>query len=574
MADEDFEEHGVEEEELQLLASRLDEAADGAWDTVTVNQRLGVTVDDSDGLKAVALALLYYERSEETGADHFAPFYETDQGSFPPSVDQIDDDSVETWSALAERVSDPLVKSRLHDLSFVRRSGNGRDHAREAAEAYLALADRYPSSSEADGDRVRIAMSTTHYIARALDIARQTGQNELAERVLATGLAMAGTALDIGDGPGVVLGLLRPLVRDRACPSDVDALLERAREAYAGDVWTTRSTIAIQQERPGLDAVTQNRLRRESVEAVLAFAEREAPMNALFHWRDAAELASRYKLDDLYRTAVEGMQRLRGADLELTPQGITAQLPREDVNRWIDHLLEQETWSDAITGLVATMPPTGELEANHALAEEIAKETPLQNMLMRTQLGRDGLPVDMRDGGEPENRLANLELKKLGLQGPVYAMVLSAVLEHWDTAGEDEAVALLGSRTHIPEPVARAIGRAIARHRSGDYEGAVYTLLPRIERLARELLFLFGEPVYIPPMFGKRGTYLTLGAMMAPLEARGLDPSWIRFFKVLLLGGGYNLRNDALHGNLDHVSETDSALVLIAAFYLAALEAR
>jgi hypothetical protein len=564
----------MDENEEQTLARRLDEAANGALDAVTVNQRLGVTADDGDAVKAVAFALLYYERSEETGVDHFAPLYETDQGSFPPPVDQIAYDAVKTWSALAESVSDPLVKSRLHDLCFVRRSGNGRDHAREAAEAYLALADRYPSSSEADGDRARVAMNATHYVARALELARQTGQDELAERVIVTGLRLAETALDNGDGPGVILGFLRPLVNDRACPPEVDVLLERAREAYAGDVWNTRSTIAVQLERQGMDASTQERLKRETVEAMLKFADGETPVNALFHLRDAAELARRYDLDDLYRTAVEGMQRLRGVDLGLTPQGITAELPREDVDRWINHLVGQETWSAAVIQLVATMPATGELEANRALAEEIARETPLQNMLMRTQLGRDGLPVAMSDGGEPENRLANLELKKMGLQGPVYAMVLRAILERWETIGEDEAVTFFVSRSHVPESVARAIGRAIVRHRSGDYEGAVYTLLPRIERLARELLLLLGEPVYTPPMFGKRGTYLTLGAMMAPLEARGLDPSWIRYFKVLLLGDGYNLRNDALHGNLDHVSETDSALVLIAAIYLASLEPR
>ncbi len=564
----------MDEDEEQTLARRLDEAANGALDAVTVNQCLGVTADDGDAVKAVALAMLYYERSEETGVDYFAPLYETDQGSFPPPVDQIDDDAIKTWSALAESVSDPLVKSRLHDLCFVGRSGNGRDHAREAAEAYLALADRYPSSSEADGDRARVAMNATHYVARALDLARQTGQDELAERVIATGLRLAETALDDGDGPGVVLGFLRPLVNDRACPPEVDALLERAREAYSGDVWNTKSTIAVQLERKGMDASTQERLRRETVEAMLKFADGETPVNALFHLRDAAELASRYKLDDLYRTAVEGMQRLRGADLGLTRQGISAELPREDVDRWIDHLVGQETWGDALTGLVATMPPTGELEANRALAEEIAKETPLQNMLMRAKLGRDGLPVAMSDSGQPENRLVDVEQKKIGLQGPVYAMVLRAILEHWDTVGEDGAREQFGARAHIPESVAKAIGRAIKRHRSGDFEGAVYTLLPRIERLARELLFLFGDPAYIPPMFGKRGTYLTLGAMLDPLEARGLDPSWIRYFKVLLLGDGYNLRNDALHGNLDDVSETDSALVLIAALYLASLEPR
>jgi hypothetical protein len=416
-------------------------------------------------------------------------------------------------------------------------------------------------------------MGAVKYISRALDLARATRQDDLATETLSVGLELVNLAFaDDDSGPGLIFGLLRIVARDRDCPDEVDALLIQERDKYRGDYHGTMSTINVQLERHGLGVETRKALHREQAEAMLEAADDAPPLNAMFYLRDAAEQAKRFDNEDLYVEAVRRLQELRGTDLGLVTRTTPIPSSREDVDRWRDHLTELEGWGNAITDLVSSAPPSGDLEANRALAQESATETPLQVSLPRTRLGRDGLPVAMTPGGDAESMLVDVEMRRLAMLGPFFAELIRAIIEQWPSVGRGDAIEFFVPKVHVPESVARTIGRALERYREGDFDGIVYTLLPCIERLVRELLVLVGEPVYVPPMFDKNGTYVGLGAMMEPLERRGFDLSWIRFFRIFLLSDGFNFRNDALHGNVDDVRETDGALVLVAVIYLASVQ--
>jgi hypothetical protein len=179
---------------LMIAVARVDNAAAGALDLNVVAQSLAVVEADSELIVAVHQALLYYERQGETGDDYFGPQFEFENGSYPTHLDHMSPEVVDAWEAVSARVTEPLVRARLHDLCFIRRSGNVGDHARQAIAAYLDLARRYPSSNVEQPRRLRVAMGAVKYISRALDLARATRQDDLATETLSVGLELVNLA--------------------------------------------------------------------------------------------------------------------------------------------------------------------------------------------------------------------------------------------------------------------------------------------------------------------------------------------------------------------------------------------
>lgn len=394
--------------------------------------------------------------------------------------------------------------------------------------------------------------------------------------MIAVTIDLARRSLEDDDaGPGVVLGFLRPVVADRDCPAEVDELLEVARDRYSGDVWNTMSTIQLQLERPGLDSSQREALHRHQVEAYLEAAEDVAPMLAMLHLQDAAKIAEDYHLEDLRRTALERLQRLQPEDLGLTRHEVSVEVDRAPIEEWFESIVGHDTWQEAFVHLLAAGPPTGQVEANRSMAAEIPGVAPFSTMVPRIRIGPDGLPRYMSEGGDPDELLAEVETNRLQITGPLIAEALRRILEKWSPLNEEELAAFMGQHHHVPDDVATALAASMARHIAGDHDAAGFTALPKVERIAREMVRAMGEPVFRPPTPVTPAMFVGLGTLIEILEDHDLDPSWARFFKSFLAGHrGLNLRNEALHGAIIRIGEVHSALVLLAALYLAALQVK
>ena len=73
----------------------------------------------------------------------FAPAIESQEGAFPPYLDEIPDseDVLAIWTDLAGLVRHPAIKARVSDLLWCIQSGGDRhQHARNAIEAYISAA--------------------------------------------------------------------------------------------------------------------------------------------------------------------------------------------------------------------------------------------------------------------------------------------------------------------------------------------------------------------------------------------------------------------------------------------------
>lgn len=562
-------------ESLNGLIARVDHAAEGAGSAVEVWDRLSLQPGEEGSSSAlVGMAFLYDERSNrhtDSGA-FFGPLSSVDGNEHPPPLASLAQATLDLWSECAARVQNPIARARLNDLCFEARVGNRLKHIRAAIEAYLDVADRYPSEDIDQMRRMRVGLGSVHALRRALDIARSTRQEDLGGRVTARLVDKARAALDREDaGAGVVLGFLDALAHDRGDIPELPKLLDAASERYSLDLWNTQAVIELRLARVGNDEQSRSDLLRQSIERLLAETSRVPALHALAFVRDAAERAERYGFADLRDRAVSRLQELATGELGLTRRVTNVSLPREAVEGMIEQLVGLETWQDCLTGLVSLSPPTGEVSQNRIQATNMGSIAPFFSRIATQIIGQDGLPRVTVSGEEREAyNVVWVEKFRLQVEGPIRAEVLRRAGVKWGIPTEEDAAAFFGQHAHVPSPLAAALGRALIRYFRGDFEGAAFTLVPRIERVAREMLIAIGAPVFRVESRGRPGGFLGLGALLSMLVGYGLNESWLRYIDTFLSRQeGLNYRNELLHGSIDDVGEVNVGLVLIAAIYLA-----
>jgi hypothetical protein len=334
-------------------------------------------------------------------------------------------------------------------------------------------------------------------------------------------------------------------------------------------MWHTLSTIELQLARVGLGPEDRQRLQRDAVQARIDEADKSAPMLALLHLRDAAEYALNHGLGDLHDVAVVKMQAFAGTDIGMKSHKIPISLPADTVDGFIAQFTDAPSWQDALLLMIAMMPPSGRVEQNRAAAAELPSIAPLASMFPTMRMGPDGLPRQASPGDDAEHHLVETEIRQLQILGAIYVNSLLAIWEKWTGVNDNELAKFFAQRNHVSQPLALAIARSWRRFIEGDYEGATFSAIPRIERLVRELLLAVGEPVFHVSRGSTPGQYAGLGAMFAMLAGNGLDESWIRFLDTFLTRqDGHNYRNELLHGSIDEVSAFPAGLTLIAALYL------
>jgi hypothetical protein len=567
--------------ELDGLVARIDAAAEGLVRAIDVHEHLGVTAEENETpAAAIAAAFLYVESAGRRDSHGLKEFFRPIGGYGdvvnPPHIKDMPAWATETWVLCAERVATPVARARLHDLCFVAGLGNSLDHIRAAVTAYMDVGDQYLKDGEGEPGlataHLQVALGATHALARALELARASNQDDLAQLAVQKLIDAAREALDSDAGPGVVLGFVDPLAHDSAQPAELDELLSQARERYEGDMWNTLSTIELELSRPGVSDVGKEQLRREEVEAQLKAAEGAAPMNAMLHRQDAAKLARTYNLTDLYERAVSELQAMRGEDLGMVQHKVELSIPAEFVEQFIGQFVDAPSWQEGLTGLVSVTPPSGQLEANMAQVAELPMISPLLSHIAVTQIGPDGLPRKTSATGEERDayHLAEAEIRHMQVFGGMHVEVLRRIGERWSPIDQQELATFFGQHNHVTEETASALARGFLRFFNGDHEGAVFSVMPRIERIARDLLLQMGAVVFRPAQGTSVGTYSGLGVLFQMLDDRGLDSSWGRFLSTLLTRTeGSSFRNHLLHGAVDDPSTGSAGLTLIAALYLA-----
>jgi hypothetical protein len=387
----------TDSDELEHVVRCLDVAATGAASGHDVDRALrasGESLVPTTALGMFGIAFIFRERGPQDDASvppFRSLFGHEDGGPFSLAPNEVPETALALWEFCADRVTSPMAQARLHDLCFVVRRGDVGAHGRAAFNAYLSVADQYPSTGDQTND-VRLGLGAGRATRRALELARTMGNRELARGAMDAALRHARYALGAGAGPGTLFGFLRPVVRDIDPLSDIDDLLAQARRRHKGDVFQTQSVIDLQLVR-ARDQAETDRLHREQIQCLIDATDGDvSPANSMIHLQGAIELAERHHLFDLREDATRRLQRLAGSDLGLVSQVVSVPVDPVAVEGWRSRYLERECWQDALSLLLADGPPSGHIEENRLFVEQLPEISPLVYLTPIVQLTSDGHP--------------------------------------------------------------------------------------------------------------------------------------------------------------------------------------
>lgn len=566
--------------QLALVASWVDEAAQ-ARSSHTAQRSLNARIPISEhegplsfedpttaSRKAAGWAFSYQVQVAEKEGKwraQISPYFEGPDGSaHPPHVDKVSDDCVNIWSALAAKVISSYGKARLHHLLFERRFGNARDHAIQAAHAYLQLS--YEWSEWLDKEEA---------LNLSLRMARAVGEVALANQVMGQMLDLINRAISGEfDAPGVALRLLRPLVSERSAPEGVLVALDTAMQAYDSP-FIRDELLTLKMGCAGSSDV-RAALEEQRVQIWLDAAGNVTGLAKSGHLKTALRRAESSSRSDLIGRAASALQKIREEDLGLASFSASSTISRETFQQYMTPVTSAPGWREALIQFVGAYGPAiGTVERTIKAVDEYAKHSVVAQLATTELLGADGLPrfSPQSDAEKREMQLAQQESFMLQTTAPLLAHALHKIAESHGIPTEEDLTEFFSQGPLATAELAASIARCFIRYWTGDPEGAAFSAAPKIEALARNLVIGLDAGVYRLQRNEKPGQYPGLGALLGVLREKGFDESWYR--NILTIcgnpAGGWNLRNDLAHGFIDNAGSPPAALLLQSVVYLWAL---
>jgi hypothetical protein len=274
----------------------------------------------------------------------FGPMFETTTVTYPTPLRDVDDATLQLWSELLDSLDDPLVRARLGDLLWIRRTGPAPYRlAAEAAEAYLVLADRQGWQ----------ALYRAQCLTRALELAREIRSRDLAERVIdrittAARSSMAATEPQPGVARRLIEGLCDLPRRDQ--PAEIDDLLRLAAKTYEDNPFVFDVFVDLQMSRAREDPDRVKELARAKVARWRSAAEDQPGLIRLRHLQRALGLAQahglRADMDEL-RLAV---QNISEEEMGLQTFETEIQIPREQIERFLAAFFKERAGESGLPG--------------------------------------------------------------------------------------------------------------------------------------------------------------------------------------------------------------------------------
>jgi hypothetical protein len=489
-----------------------------------------------------------------------------DGSQVPPALDSVEDATVAFWRRAGQLCRSAVLRARLNDLCWCRRAAPRPDlSARDAIQAYFSLArvegDQHEPIWRLDDAR------------RSHELARQLRDADLTESAEALLLDLAAAELESDTpAPGVSLGALE-LLADECSDANFerfDGLVATAATVFEDDPWNYEGAAEIMarllqpEQRPHLYGAVVSRWERAADEAggLVGFAHRQ----------HALELAKSFGLG-------EAVERLRVQLQEQDPESMGFGSVRhegrlEGVDEFIGFAVAG-SFVESLLRMGQYGPPSGDPDMNMAAVLEQRRVAPLQAILPRTLLGPANSTVWNAPADTPARDrydLAQTEQLRIRYSALLFLHVLRETRRRFGDPTEQE-LALALTTELIDATLATHLAHGVLLVLSGDYDAGTSVLLPRIEAIVRNLVRLTGQPITNEPRGETPGGVRTLGVLLDQLREL-LDEGWRRYLISALVDPlSVNLRNRALHGLTDSVSEPEAMIVLHVVSFLASLRA-
>jgi hypothetical protein len=419
-------------------------------------------------------------------------------------------------------------------------------------------------------------MGRARLLSRALELARAVGDDDRREHAITAMIAFVEADLASEDGgPGASLMPLRSLVGLPAenRPDELDALLVRVDEQYGADPHIA-DTVAELRARIA-DGEARQELRRQQVARWREEAKRGDTMLRVIRLEQALELARTFGLHDDVEELRRELSNIQPEELDLKTISAEVEMPREEVERFMALFRDAPSWQDGLLRLAAQPPPGGSPDELATPVDAMMSQAPLQYLFTKVVVGPESAAAIFRaSDAESHKRLALSEerARAASMWGIFAADALDAISESFDRPSRDALTTFFTSDL-IDEEAAERIGRALELYWDGQPDESAHLLVPRLERVLREMSRRVGVPVFRELVGDKAGGVEGLGSLLQDVKgAFREDRGWHAYLVVLLVDPlGLNLRNSIAHGLVGQIDRHNAALLLQAACLLRSL---
>jgi hypothetical protein len=509
----------------------------------------------------------YFSSARESAGAAFGPIIAGAGWQFPPPLADIPDDEVELWREALDLVGHPVAQARLGDLLWERKwKPDPHLAAGAACDALLTLA---ADPAWRDMERVRC-------LSRALELARGIHNAKRKATVVSSMLAFAEHDLTTpGWSPGIALGALQPLV---ALPPDerpegLDDMLRRVDEKYGADTHIVDSVADVRNQL--VPAGDRNELRRQQVQRWREESGKGDGMLRVMRLERALEIAHTYGL----KTEAEEIRRELGTidagDLGLKTISTEIEMPAGEAERFVRSFEEAETWQIAFHTLAAQPPPGGAPDDLGQQVDQMMEEHPVQFLFGKSLVGPDNVTAVFRAVTPDDQRrlaLAEQRAREARIWGIFCAEAVKRIGSRPDRPDRSALTAFFRN-AFIDEETAERVACAVELFWDEHYDESAHVLVPRLERVLRDMARQVGVPIVREPQPGREiGGVETLGLLLGRLEGAFADASWHAYLVNLLTDPlGLNLRNRISHGLHGTVGAVDSSLLIQAAVLLSSM---
>jgi len=558
------------------LIEALEEAGSEADDFYAVGSLLRKSCS-SEEIKPFVIAFAFMLQ-EEPGPEVDArdiPFgpsmvFEDEDGQMvrsPPPLDAIDPEVVESWSTAVREVSDSMVRARLADLLWTLKYGE-----RPIEFVWIAIDESVSLSARQGRDPIYAARDLVRALHLSLEISDTDRRNDLIEKMV----AFAEDQLAVNETPGAVMTVLSELALadPEARLDQIEGLLRRSLDKYRGfshvetEIYELLATLSTGDAR--------NSIRVEHLEALLKLADdQEEPMLRL-HWLEQAlDHSTRYGIHE----RADGIRVLIDAiapeDLGLTK--FSFDLGPDEARRTVlEQAVRDLDSMDQLFLLIARFkPPFSDPEQLDELIEEMARNSPFLSLLPRSLVGPEGAATIFR-GSDDDSKQALFRAEQRNLAYQAWSVELLYLLDLADRTlarpARDHLVQLFSGDV-VSQHVAERFTRSLELLWDGQSDEAAHLIIPRIERVFREIARRAGIAVMKEPDGDKPGGLRTLGNLLIALKPVFVDESDHAFFFTALADQlGLNLRNKIAHGLSHRAAPNEAALLIKIAIDLSMLK--
>ncbi|WP_423920964.1 DUF4209 domain-containing protein [Candidatus Poriferisodalis sp.] len=520
-------------------------------------QALSKDRPDDDVLRALADACGYHMRRSARDVPFacgpFEPLFvfgnqDDTANVYPMPLDSVEHDVLDVWSACTSHdAMHPLVRSRLCDLLWVRRHSGPKLWFREAVLAYLDLADTPVDVLERSAG-----------LTRAVDICKETRQQDLLDRVLASLARVVRESLSrTTDEFGIVARGLDALAESGF---ECAEIMSAASEVYCDDPWQVSRLREIALKIAPNEQERQ-RLQAERVEAFEAAAEAADGLLRFSHLSTALEIAESAGL-------TSDSQRLRNK-LENTDAmedahhvEVSGEIDMTEMRAEVDSILGDGDLREALLRYGALLPISDPEETREEVAAQ-RNAYPLQSLVTQIRIGPHNSAVVLPSGHEMRDaaEIGERDAMRIGVFAAVTGKLATDEIQRRYEPGSAELTECI-QNTIITPQIAQRIARSHERWLDGDCTSAVSVLIPTLEQAVRNICSHVGINVTkAPQTTTPTSEARTLQPLLAELEDF-LGTTRHRYLQAALTDRwSLNLRNNFAHG-LDAEATPEQYIVL------------